>query len=518
MNSRLFEVFIILNLLWLFLPGCRDDSHFESEHDSGAAQKPTRQGELVVFTAISLTDALFEISKRFQSETGIRIYCSFAGSSTLQQQIEKGAYTDIFICASPKQMDSLQTEKLVHEDTRRNLLTNSLVLIAPLNGITSASDPRMLAAPPIERIAIGEPHSVPAGIYGREALSRLGIWESVQTKFILGTDVRSTLAYVESGEVDVGIVYKTDVAISELVKEIYQFPSSSHSPIVYPAAIMKTTNHKALAQVFLAYLNTSEATEIFERYGFSMAQSVQGVPNGVHKGVEVSTSDLLLTVKRAEIEALILSVKVAIISLIFILPPGLFVSWVLAKNSFRGKSLLNTIVMLPLVLPPVVSGYFLLMLFSRAGPVGSILYRLLGKEVVFSWAAVVLAISVISFPLFVRSAVTAMEAVSPKLESAARTLGAHPLKVFFTVTLPLSYRGIVGGGILAFSKSLGEFGATMMVAGNIPGKTQTLSLAIFNYFTIGWEASAYRLVMISTLLSFVTLWIAERHCRRPSDS
>ncbi|MDE0184007.1 MAG: molybdate ABC transporter permease subunit [Candidatus Poribacteria bacterium] len=518
MNLRLFEVFIILNLFLLFLPGCRDDRHFESEHDSGEAEKPTRQGELVVFAAISLTDALSEISKRFRLETGIQIHCNFTGSSTLQQQIEKGANTDIFICASPMQMDSLETQKRVHEDTRRNLLTNSLVLIAPLNGIPSASDPRMLVTPPIERIAIAEPHSVPAGIYGREALLRLGIWEDVQSKFILGTDVRSTLAYVESGEVDVGIVYKTDAAISKSVKAIYQFPSSSHSPIVYPAAVMKTTNRKALAQVFLAYLNSSEATGIFESNGFSMVQSVQRVSDGVVKDVERGTSDRLWTIKRAEVDALILSVKVAILSLVFIFPPGLFVSWAFAKNSFRGKSFLNTIVMVPLVLPPVVSGYFLLMLFSRAGPLGSILYRLLGREVIFSWAAVVLAISVISFPLFVRSAVTAMEGVSPKLESAARTLGAHPLKVFFTVTLPLSYRGIVGGGILAFSKSLGEFGATMMVAGNIPGKTQTLSLAIFNYFTIGWEASAYRLVLISTLISFVTLWIAERQCRRLSDS
>ena len=518
MNLRLFDVLIILNLFWLFLPGCRNDSHFESKHESGEAQKPTREGELVVFAAISLTDALTEISKRFQSETGIRVFCNFAGSSTLQQQIENGAYTDIFICASPKQMDSLRSVGHVYENTRLNLLTNSLVLIAPSNGIPSLSDPGMLIAPPIKRIAIGEPHSVPAGIYGREALSRLGIWETVQSKFIHGTDVRTTLAFVESGEVDVGIVYQTDAAISESVKVIYQFPNSSHSPIVYPAAVMQTTNEKALAQEFLVYLSTPETTAIFEGYGFSSAESHQNVSDGFQNELEEDASERLLNVTKAEVEALILSVKVAFLSLVFILPPGLFVSWLFAKNSFRGKSFFNTIVMLPLVLPPVVSGYFLLMIFSRVGPVGRVLFRLFGIEVVFSWAAVVLAISVVSFPLFVRNAVTAMEGVSPKLESAARTLGAHPLKVFFTVTLPLSYRGIVGGGILAFSKSLGEFGATMMVAGNIPGKTQTLSLAIFNYFTIGWEASAYRLVLMSTLIAFATLWIAERQCHPRSEA
>ena len=183
----------------------------------------------------------------------------------------------------------------------------------------------------------------------------------------------------------------------------------------------------------------------------------------------------------AEVSALVLSIKAASLSLLLILPPGLLVGWILAKLSFPGKSLLNTIVMLPMVLPPVVSGFFLLILLSKRGLIGGLLFRLFGLEIVFSWLAVVLAISVLSFPLLVRGIVTAMEAVNPQLENAARTLGASPLKVFFTVTLPLSYRGIIGGAILGFSRSLGEFGATVMVAGNIPGKTQTLPLAIYNF-------------------------------------
>ena len=150
------------------------------------------------------------------------------------------------------------------------------------------------------------------------------------------------------------------------------------------------------------------------------------------------------------------------------------------------------------------------MLLSKRGPIGGLLYRLFGLEIVFSWLAVVLAISVLSFPLLVRGIITAMEVVNPQLENAARTLGASPLRVFFTVTLPLSYRGIIGGAIMGFSRSLGEFGATMMVAGNIPGKTQTLPLAIYNFVQIGQDLSAYRLVFLSTLIAFGTLWIAER--------
>ncbi|MDE0552720.1 MAG: ABC transporter permease subunit, partial [Candidatus Poribacteria bacterium] len=140
--------------------------------------------------------------------------------------------------------------------------------------------------------------------------------------------------------------------------------------------------------------------------------------------------------------------------------------------------------------------------------------RTFGIEIVFSQLAVVIAVSVISFPLLVRGIVTGMESVPTELENAARTLGASPLKVFWTITFPLAYRGVIGGMILSFSKSLGEFGATIMVAGNIPGKTQTMALAIFSGVHLGEDASVYRLVLISTVAAFVALWFTERFTLR----
>ena len=212
----------------------------------------------------------------------------------------------------------------------------------------------------------------------------------------------------------------------------------------------------------------------------------------------------------AEITALILSIKVALLSLIVMFPPGLLVGWLLAKRDFAGKSLLNTFVMLPLVLPPVVSGYLLLILLSKHGIIGNFLYNVFNLELVFSQFAVVLAVSIISFPLLVRGIITGMESVPSELENTARTLGASPIKVFLTITLPLASRGIIGGTILGFSKSLGEFGATIMVAGNIPGETQTLALAIFNAVNLGEDASVYRLVFISTVVAFIAIWLTER--------
>jgi molybdate transport system substrate-binding protein len=228
--------------------------------------------ELVIFGAMSLTDALTEISQRFGAVRNLKVYCNFAGSSTLQRQIEKGAPADVFISASPKQIDALQQKGLIYEDSRRAILNNRLVLVAPVNSSLSMTDVGLLAQDSVRRIAIGEPNSVPAGIYGKEALTHLGVWDTVQSKLVPGADVRSTLAYVESGEVDVGIVYQTDAGLSKKVKSIYQFPNSSHSPIVYPAAVLRNTAHKALAQAFLDYLQTAEVAAIFEKYGFSVVK------------------------------------------------------------------------------------------------------------------------------------------------------------------------------------------------------------------------------------------------------
>ena len=228
--------------------------------------------ELVVFSAMSLTDALTEVSQRFGTAKNVKVYCNFAGSSTLQRQIEKGAPADVFISASPKQMDALQGKGLIYEDARREILNNRLVLIAPIDSSLSMTDVGPLTQDSIRRIAIGEPNSVPAGIYGREALTHLGIWDAIQSKLIPSTDVRSTLAYVESSEVDVGIVYQTDAGFSKKVRIIYQFPDSSHTPIVYPVAVLRDTGHRVLAQAFLEYLQTAEVAAIFEKYGFSVVK------------------------------------------------------------------------------------------------------------------------------------------------------------------------------------------------------------------------------------------------------
>jgi molybdate transport system permease protein len=210
---------------------------------------------------------------------------------------------------------------------------------------------------------------------------------------------------------------------------------------------------------------------------------------------------------------LLFTIEMAALATLAILLPGLGVAWLLARYRWRGKSIVETLVALPLVMPPVATGLILLELFGRRGPIGRWLHAI-GIDVVFTWRAVVLAMAVMSFPLLVRAARVAFETVNPRFEQIARTLGARNGRVFLTITLPLAARGIISGMLLAFARALGEFGATILVAGNIPGRTSTLSLSIYNYVQLGRDADAYRLLAYSVVIAFAAVWLAEASLRR----
>jgi molybdate transport system permease protein len=202
------------------------------------------------------------------------------------------------------------------------------------------------------------------------------------------------------------------------------------------------------------------------------------------------------------------SLAVGFASTLLILPFGISVAWLFARKEWPLKSAVETIVLLPLVMPPVSTGLILLNIFGRRSPLGQWLYER-GIEIVFNWKGVLIAMAVMSFPLLVRSVRTSFAEVNPRLEQIAATLGASPLKIFFVITIPLAYKGIVAGALLAFSRALGEFGATILLAGNIPGRTQTLSLAIYNYVQLGKDSDAYILLGITVALAFLFVWSSE---------
>ena len=202
------------------------------------------------------------------------------------------------------------------------------------------------------------------------------------------------------------------------------------------------------------------------------------------------------------------SLAVGLASTLVILPLGILAAWFFARKEWPLKSVVETFVLLPLVMPPVSTGLILLKIFGRRSPVGRWLYDR-GIEIVFNWKGVLVAMAVMSFPLLVRAARASFSEVNPRLEQVAATLGASPVRIFFVITIPLALRGIVAGALLAFSRALGEFGATILLAGNIPGKTQTLSLAIFNFVQLGKDREAYILLGITVVLAFVSVWSSE---------
>jgi molybdate transport system permease protein len=222
-------------------------------------------------------------------------------------------------------------------------------------------------------------------------------------------------------------------------------------------------------------------------------------------------------VSALELDIVLLSLKVALWSVVASLPVALAVAYLLARREFPGKSLLDAVVHLPLVLPPVVVGYFLLVLLGRSGPIGSWLEQWFGVVVAFRWTGAAIACAVMGFPLMVRAMRLSIDAIDPKLEAAAATLGAGRPGILLTVTLPLALPGIVTGVLLSFARSLGEFGATITFVSNIPGETQTLPLAIYALTQVpGGDAAALRLCIISIVLSLAALLASEALVRRAS--
>lgn len=205
----------------------------------------------------------------------------------------------------------------------------------------------------------------------------------------------------------------------------------------------------------------------------------------------------------------LLTVSLALAATAIMLPVGLLLAWILARGRFPGRVLLETLVSLPLVMPPVATGLLLLMLLAPRGPIGGALANA-GIDVVFTRKAVVIAMAVMGLPLLVRTARAGFEQVDHRYESVAATLGARPLRVFLTVTLPLAMPAVAAGAVLSFARAIGEFGATMMVAGSIPGSTRTLAVAIYSFAETGRDTEAAQLVGVSAALAFGALWLSNR--------
>lgn len=242
-----------------------------SENNGRMSQSGTQNASLTISAAASLKDAMEEIKSIYTKENPtVSLTYNFGASGALQQQIEQGAPVDVFVSAGMKQIDELEKKGLLIDQTKRNLLKNRLVLIVPLDSPGMAELTDLLDAR-IERVALASPESAPAGQYAKEALTKVGMWDALKPRLVIAKDVRQVLTYVETGNVDAGLLYQTDAKVSNKVRIAVTVPEAYHAPIVYPAAVLKGTKHLGEAKRFVDFLLGERAKAVFEKYGFAPA-------------------------------------------------------------------------------------------------------------------------------------------------------------------------------------------------------------------------------------------------------
>lgn len=267
MKKRILWILIGLLAVALLAAGC----------GGGAKPAPAAPAaqlvELNISAAVSLKDALTEIQANYQRKSpNVKLVYNLGASGALQKQIEQGAPADIFISAAPKQMNDLEAKSLINKASRKNLVENKLVLVVPENSALVLNKFEDITNAKVQKFSMGETATVPAGQYGQQVLQKLGLWEGVKDKVVYAKDVRTVLTYVATGNVEAGIVYKTDAVSGAKVKIAATAPEGSHQPIVYPAAILSRTKQPKAAEEFLAYLAGPEGKAVFEKHGFSMSK------------------------------------------------------------------------------------------------------------------------------------------------------------------------------------------------------------------------------------------------------
>lgn len=483
-----------------------------------AADDGGLEGRVLIFAAASTTDAVEAIRAEFaRLHPDVTVRASFAATSSLARQIDAGARADVFLSASVEWADFLEHQHRVAR--RRDLLGNTLVVIVPADSKLKVDGPADLTQEGIRHLALADSRSIPAGVYARQVLENLGLWNELEPKVTGAANVRQALQYVTTGAAEAGIVYASDAALDKRVRIAIRFEGRLSEPIRYPLVLLARAENNPAAVAFYDFLASQDAAEEFRRYGFRVLAGAQDAQSDEPVAPNAAPARRWWWLTRDEWLALRLSFQVGLCAVVASLPVATAVGYLLARWQSRGKWMLELAVNLPLVLPPVVTGFLLLTLFAPDGPVGGALENWLGVRIVLSWIGAAVAAAVVSFPLMVRAIRLAFQSVDPRLEMAARSLGAGRLDSFFSVTLPLARSGVLAGCVLAFARSLGEFGATIMLAGNIVGETQTVPLAIFSDWNrFGAGAAVWRLVGISILLAAAALvaseWLERRHARR----
>ena len=465
---------------------------------AGTASARPQADPLTIYAAASLTEA-------FRALDPAQRY-SFAGSNALETQIRQGAPADIFASAAPVNTQNLFRAGLVQKPV--TFTANRLALIVPKSnpaGIHSVYD---LRTKPV-KLVIAAP-AVPVGGYTRTVLRKMGL-SSVLSKVVSQeSDVKAVTGKVALGQADAGFVYVTDARpVSDQVT-VVRIPAWAQPRVRYEIAIVSRSTNKAAAQAVDQDTARRQGPERAQERRLPPAAQAGAIAAGVFRAtlvlatsvalaflllpvaaifLRVPPGDLLAALRTdAAVDAIRVTLETNAISMVLIIAFGTPTAYWVATRSSRFRDLVVTLIELPLVLPPAVAGIGLLAAFGNLGLLGGTM-EFLGIDIAFTKIAVVLAVTFVASPFYVRTAVSAFETIEPTLPDAARTLGAGPAKVFVRIALPLAAGGLGAGAALAFARGIGEFGATIMFAGSLQGVTQTLSLAIYEQFDLDFDVA-----------------------------
>ncbi len=463
----------------------------------------------MVLAASSLQDVLPVVARAWSAAGGGPLRFSFDATSRLAPQILRGAPADVFISADEVWMRWLEERGVVDGASIRPVATNQLVFVVPRGAPDPPGDPRSIAAADLARIALaGE--NVPAGRYARAALERVDVWSALEPRVIRGGSVRGTLEWVARAEADGGIVYRTDALAEERVSVAFAFEGEDDPAPSYPAAVTARSEYPEAAQAFLDFLRGAEALALFEAAGFGPASDGTApapvpTPTFDRPLASVQSSALDPSSGLDPWSAVRLSLIVAFAAVLLGLVPAVGMGWLLARRDFVGKSFVSMIVMAPLVIPPVVTGFLLLTVLGRESALGGLLTAI-GLEISFTLLGATLAALVVGFPLYVMAIRAVFDTVDRRFEEVSWTLGVPKAPTFRRISLPLALPGIAAGAVLAFARSLGEFGATVVLAGNMEGETRTIALAVYSLLeSPSGQGATWILVIASVLLSLMAL-------------
>lgn len=470
----------------------------------GTGQEPARSDEpMLVLAAASLAEVLPRLARSWEESGGRPVRFSFAGTSRLAPQALEGR-AHLFLSADLEWMEWVrEREGLVGGS--RVLFHNELVVVVPPDRENAPADAEELAAGAGFIALAGE--NVPAGRYARAALEAAGVWSVLEPRVVRGGNVRGALEWVARGEAEAGIVYATDAQAEPAVVVAFGFDGPGDPRVTYVGGVLAGADDPADARAFLEFLEGPEAGGILRAAGFETTPGAGVAARGTGTGVEgIGGPDPWTAIR--------ISVGVGLLAALLGLVPAVGVAWVLARRPFPGKTLVTTLVLAPLVLPPVVTGFLMLALLGREGPLAGVLDAL-GWSVPFTPAAPVLAALVVGFPLYVVAVRGAFEAVDPRYEEVSWTLGVPRARTFLRISVPLALPGIAAGAVLAFARALGEFGATIVLAGNVEGRTRTIALAVYTLLeSPGGRGRMWLLVGASVALSLAALAGYEALSRR----